>query len=90
MSSADIVAKLSDELKIPLTKPEGAGKTTVHNLGGGKYLVQSGDQIQEFDANKKTQAISASGLLSGLGNGKITGYGGAYDGFKGLDIDGKI
>lgn len=67
-SSADIVASLSDQLKIPLTKPKDADatKTTVHNLGGGKYLVQNGDKIEQFDANKKTQSISASGLLSSL------------------------
>jgi len=90
-SSADIVASLSDKLNIPLTKPKDADatKTTVHNLGGGKYLVQNGDKIEEYDANKKIQSMNSSGILSGLGNGKVTGYGGAYDGFKGLDVDGK-
>lgn len=73
-SSADIVASLSDKLNIPLTKPKDADatKTTVHNLGGGKYLVQNGDKIEEFDASKKIQSMNSSGILSSLGSGKVT------------------
>lgn len=72
-SSADIVASLSEKLNIPLKKPKDAdAKTTVHNLGGGKYLVQNGDKIEEFDASKKIQSMNSSGILSSLGSGKVT------------------
>lgn len=52
-----------------------------------KYTYEnSPENIAKNIENTKNQN---TGYLSILGNGKVTGYGGAYDGFKGLDIDGK-
>lgn len=78
MSSAEVVASLSKELNLPLekAKEKEEGKIQWQNVGGGKLVKTLPDGSYEvIDANQKTETVNSSGLLSSLGNGKVTGYG---------------
>jgi hypothetical protein len=92
LSSADVVSSLSKSLNLPLMKAEDESKKSEfgwQNIGNGKLVRTKSDGTYEvIDGAKKSETIRSKGILSTLGNGKITGYGGAYDGGKGLDVDG--